>query len=94
MIFIAVYIHLHNYMHTCTCLCRQLDLLIIHAIFLLLLGDPVEFMSWLLNTLHYALCAGKRKSRSSIVHETFQGEMKIYTRKLPPQTEVMQSLLL
>ena len=59
-----------------------------------LLGDPVEFMSWLLNTLHYALCAGKRKSRSSIVHETFQGEMKIYTRKLPPQTEVMQSLLL
>jgi U4/U6.U5 tri-snRNP-associated protein 2 len=46
-------------------------------------GDPVEFMSWLLNTLHYALCAGKRKGKS-IVHETFQGEMKIYTRKLPP----------
>ena len=43
-------------------------------------------MSWFLNTLHCALCAGKRKGKS-IVHETFQGEMKIYTRKLPP-TEV------
>ncbi|XP_019863948.1 PREDICTED: U4/U6.U5 tri-snRNP-associated protein 2-like [Amphimedon queenslandica] len=50
-------------------------------------GDPVEFMSWLLNTLHFALSAGKRKNKSSIVYDTFQGEMKIYTRKLPPQTE-------
>ena len=50
-------------------------------------GDPVEFLSWLLNTLHYALCAGKRKLKSQ-VYQTFQGEMKIYTRKLPPPTEV------
>lgn len=56
------------------------------------LGDPIEFVSWLLNTLHYALCSGKRKGKS-IVHETFQGEMKIYTRKLPPPTEVRLLLI-
>ena len=56
------------------------------------LGDPIEFVSWLLNTLHYALCSGKRKEKS-IVHETFQGEMKIYTRKLPPPTEVRPLLI-
>ena len=55
--------------------------------FLFSSGDPVELLSWLLNTLHYALCAGDRK-KSSVVHDTFQGEMKIYTRKLPPPTEV------
>ena len=56
------------------------------------LGDPIEFVSWLLNTLHYALCSGKRKGKS-IVHETFEGEMKIYTRKLPPPTEVRPLLI-
>lgn len=55
------------------------------------LGDPVEFLSWLLNELHYAVCAGDRK-KSSIVHDAFQGEMKIYTRKLPPPTDVSEQV--
>ncbi len=50
-------------------------------------GDPVDFLSWFLNTLHFALCTGDRKGHS-IVHDTFQGEMKIKTRKLPPPTDV------
>ncbi len=50
-------------------------------------GDPVEFLSWFLNTLHSALCAGDKK-KSSIVHDVFQGQMKIYTRKLPPPSDV------
>ena len=58
-----------------------------HYSLFLLLGDPLEFLSWLLNTLHYALCAGKRKGKS-IVQDTFQGEMKIRTRKLLPQIDV------
>ena len=53
-----------------------------------IVGDPVDFLSWFLNTLHFALCAGDRKGES-IVHETFLGEMKIYARKLPPPTDVM-----
>lgn len=48
-------------------------------------GDPIEFLSWLLNTLHTALGGTKRKSSS--VHEVFQGAMKIYSRKLPPPSE-------
>ncbi|KAL3619888.1 hypothetical protein CASFOL_034800 [Castilleja foliolosa] len=38
-------------------------------------SDPVEFMSWLLNTLHGDLKSGK-KSRS-IIHQCFQGELEV-----------------
>ncbi|GAA6036051.1 hypothetical protein JCM8097_006588 [Rhodosporidiobolus ruineniae] len=39
-------------------------------------GDPVEFLMWLLNTLHRDL-GGSRKPKSSIIHSTFQGELRI-----------------
>ncbi|KAL3728417.1 hypothetical protein ACJRO7_033061 [Eucalyptus globulus] len=38
-------------------------------------SDPVEFMSWLLNTLHADLKTSKKKS--SIIHECFQGELEV-----------------
>lgn len=38
-------------------------------------SDPVEFMSWLLNTLHADLRTSK-KGRS-IIHQCFQGEMEV-----------------
>ncbi|KAI6692359.1 hypothetical protein NL676_020069 [Syzygium grande] len=38
-------------------------------------SDPVEFMSWLLNTLHADLKTSKK--RSSIIHECFQGELEV-----------------
>lgn len=36
-------------------------------------SDPVEFMSWLLNTLHSDL----RKRGTSIIHQCFQGELEV-----------------
>ncbi|XP_039270851.2 ubiquitin carboxyl-terminal hydrolase 39-like [Styela clava] len=45
-------------------------------------GDPLELLAWFLNSLHVALNGTKKKS-SSIITETFQGEMKIYSRKVP-----------
>lgn len=41
-------------------------------------SDPVEFFSWLLNTLHLGLTNGKRK-RASIITRCFQGELQITT---------------
>ncbi|KAJ8769699.1 hypothetical protein K2173_005302 [Erythroxylum novogranatense] len=38
-------------------------------------SDPVEFMAWLLNTLHVDLKTKKKKS--SIIHECFQGELEV-----------------
>jgi len=49
-------------------------------------GDPIPFLSWLLNSLHYTLTGAKIK-RSSIIFNTFQGQMKIHSRKVPPAGE-------
>ncbi|KAF2586204.1 hypothetical protein F2Q70_00034840 [Brassica cretica] len=38
-------------------------------------SDPVEFMSWLLNTLHLDLRTSK--DASSIIHQCFQGELEV-----------------
>ncbi|CAF1356010.1 unnamed protein product [Adineta steineri] len=46
-------------------------------------GDPVEFLAWLLNSLHLTL-NGTKNSNSSIIYKAFQGKMKVYTRKIPP----------
>lgn len=43
-------------------------------------NDPVEFLAWLLNTLHSKLKRGKR----SVITDTFQGKMEMTSRKLPP----------
>ncbi|KAI7752100.1 hypothetical protein M8C21_023111 [Ambrosia artemisiifolia] len=41
-------------------------------------SDPVEFMSWLLNTLHTDLKTSRTKSgSSSIIHQCFQGELEV-----------------
>ena len=47
----------------------------------------MEFLLWLLHTLHSAL-GGSKKTDSSQVHRIFQGAMRIYSRKLPPTSEV------
>ncbi|XP_031477343.1 uncharacterized protein LOC116248601 [Nymphaea colorata] len=39
-------------------------------------SDPVEFMSWLLNTLHKDL-GGSKKPNSSIIYKCFQGELEV-----------------
>lgn len=45
-------------------------------------ADPVQFISWLLNTLHKDL-GGTRKPGSSIIHKCFQGELVITTAPAP-----------
>ncbi|CAH8355030.1 unnamed protein product [Eruca vesicaria subsp. sativa] len=41
-------------------------------------SDPVEFMSWLLDTLHMDLIrTSKDSSSSSIIHQCFQGELEV-----------------
>ncbi|KAG0467866.1 hypothetical protein HPP92_017194 [Vanilla planifolia] len=39
-------------------------------------SDPVEFMSWLLNTLHAKLRHPKKKHKS-VIHDCFQGELEV-----------------
>lgn len=39
-------------------------------------GDPLEFLSWLLNALHRDL-GGTRKPNSSIIYSIFQGELRV-----------------
>ncbi|CAL9136483.1 unnamed protein product [Musa acuminata var. zebrina] len=39
-------------------------------------SDPVEFISWLLNTLHAQLRHSKKKDRS-IIYDCFQGELEV-----------------
>lgn len=46
-------------------------------------GDPVEFLSWFLNTLHLTL-NGTKKRTSSTVYKTFLGSMKIHSQRIPP----------
>ncbi|BFG01268.1 U4/U6.U5 tri-snRNP-associated protein 2 [Drosophila madeirensis] len=46
-------------------------------------GDPIDFLSWFLNTLHRAL-KGNKQPNSSILYKIFLGEMQIFTRKMPP----------
>ena len=41
-------------------------------------SDPVDFLTWLLNTLHVGLTNGKR-SRPSVVTQCFQGELEVTT---------------
>lgn len=44
-----------------------------------ILGDPIDFLSWFLNSLHMAL-NGTKKPNSSIIYKSFLGHMRIYTR--------------
>ncbi|GMI72688.1 hypothetical protein like AT4G22350 [Hibiscus trionum] len=40
-------------------------------------SEPVEFMTWLLNTLHADLRSRTSKKSSSIIHKCFQGELEV-----------------
>ncbi|WVQ94623.1 hypothetical protein IAU59_001703 [Kwoniella sp. CBS 9459] len=44
-------------------------------------GDPVEFLGWLVNTLHRDL-GGSKKRNSSIIYSTFQGKVQIDTQQI------------
>ncbi|CAJ0823292.1 6972_t:CDS:10 [Entrophospora sp. SA101] len=44
-------------------------------------ADPLDFLSWFLNTLHKDLC-GTKKSDSSIIYKIFQGEVKVESQSI------------
>lgn len=44
-------------------------------------GDPVEFLGWLLNTLHKDL-GGTKKRGSSVVYQALQGMVRIETQQI------------
>lgn len=44
-------------------------------------GDPVEFLGWLVNTLHRDL-GGSKKRNSSVIYKTFQGKVQIETQQV------------
>ncbi|KAK4687259.1 U4/U6.U5 tri-snRNP-associated protein 2, partial [Tremellales sp. Uapishka_1] len=44
-------------------------------------GDPVEFLGWIVNTLHRDL-GGSKKKNSSVIYSTFQGKVKIETQQV------------
>lgn len=43
-------------------------------------GDPLEFLSWFLNTLHADLTVDKKRGRS-IIHDCFQGRVHVTTER-------------
>lgn len=43
-------------------------------------AEVVEFLSWLLNSLHQGI-GGTKKQGSSVIHEAFQGQVKVTTRQ-------------
>ncbi|KAI8917109.1 hypothetical protein PhCBS80983_g00107 [Powellomyces hirtus] len=39
-------------------------------------SDPIDLLTWLLNTMHAGM-GGKKKAGSSLIHQTFQGEVQV-----------------
>lgn len=58
-------------------------------------ADPIDFLSWFLNSQHKQL-KSKKDPDDSIIYRTFRGEMKVYTRKLPPSNldDIQRRLLM
>mmetsp|Transcript_3663 Transcript_3663/g.5565 ORF Transcript_3663/g.5565 Transcript_3663/m.5565 type:complete len:444 (+) Transcript_3663:73-1404(+) len=54
-------------------------------------SDPLDFLSWFLNTLHKDL-GGTRKRDSSIIYQVFQGEVEITTER--PDKEKIKAMAL
>ncbi|ORY92339.1 hypothetical protein BCR43DRAFT_463525 [Syncephalastrum racemosum] len=45
-------------------------------------SNPIDFLSWFLNTLHHDL--GGTRKRSSIIHRVFQGDLKMESQEIGP----------
>lgn len=58
-------------------------------------GDPIDFLSWFLNTINRAM-RGNKQINSSIINKTFMGQMNVFSRKMPSTDldETQKALLL
>jgi U4/U6.U5 tri-snRNP-associated protein 2 len=50
-------------------------------------SDPVEFLSWFLNTLHLGLGGSKTKPGSSMVQRVFQGKVKVESQAITAKAD-------
>ena len=50
-------------------------------------SDPMEFMTWFLNRLHLDLGGSLKKSGTSIIHQIFQGEVQLRTKRIKLKKE-------
>lgn len=50
-------------------------------------ADPVEFLSWVLNALHKDM-GGTKKSLSSVIYRTFQGELRMESQSVITRDEL------
>ncbi|KAH7106768.1 cysteine proteinase [Auriculariales sp. MPI-PUGE-AT-0066] len=50
------------------------------------LGDPADFLGWLLNRLHLDM-GGTKKKGSSMIYRTFQGELRLETQQVKVQRD-------
>jgi U4/U6.U5 tri-snRNP-associated protein 2 len=50
-------------------------------------GDPIEFLGWILNTLHRDLGGGKKRD-SSMIYRAFQGELRLETQAVIVKDEL------
>lgn len=51
-------------------------------------GDPLEFLSWLLNALHRDLGGSPKRPRSSIVYSAFQGMLRVEDQAVLVQSSI------
>lgn len=52
-------------------------------------SDPVDFLSWFLNTLHLSLGGSKTKLLSSIIHRTFQGRLRMESQAITAKSDTL-----
>ena len=55
-------------------------------------SDPVEFLSWFLNSLHIALGGSKTKPGTSIIQKVFQGQLKTESQQITAKADANDRL--
>lgn len=50
-------------------------------------SDPVDFLSWFLNNMHLALGGSKTKPGTSIIHQVFQGKLKVESQQITAKAD-------
>ncbi|QIX01286.1 hypothetical protein AMS68_006803 [Peltaster fructicola] len=55
-------------------------------------SDPIDFLSWLLNTIHLSLGGSKTKPQSSIIQQIFQGKVRIESQNITARADASDRL--
>lgn len=56
-------------------------------------ADPIDFLSWFLNTLHLSLGGSKTKPQSSLIQRIFQGSLKRESQSITARADASDRLL-